>query len=141
MTERSAFNFDKTMPESTSQNGASSRSPNRYDLALSNSQSMHVRLDCLDRSQFLAQDLFMTADEKLSSLLKEIEQDLASYRYPATEQKDLFTSLELDLLYELTRDARNALHDPEDEVQAGSWADAIIKLDNKLTKLFRQRRQ
>jgi hypothetical protein len=33
------------------------------------------------------------------------------------------------------------LHDPEDEVQAGSWADAIIKLDNKLTKLFRQRRQ
>ena len=83
----------------------------------------------------------MTADEKLSSLLKEIEQDLASYRYPVTEQKDLFTSLELDLLYELTRDARNALHDPGDEVQAGSWADAIIKLDNKLTKLFRQRRQ
>ena len=83
----------------------------------------------------------MTADEKLSSLLKEIEQDLASYRYPVTEQKDLFTSLELDLLYELTRDARNALHDLEDEVQAGSWADAIIKLDNKLTKLFRQRRQ
>jgi hypothetical protein len=83
----------------------------------------------------------MTADEKLSSLLKEIEQDLASYRYPVTEQKDLFTSLELDLLYELTRDARNALHDPEDEVQAGSWADAIIKLDKKLTKLFRQRRQ
>jgi hypothetical protein len=83
----------------------------------------------------------MTADKKLSSLLKEIEKDLASYRYPVTEQKDLFTSLELDLLYELTRDARNSLHDPEDEVQAGSWADAIIKLDNKLTKLFRQRRQ
>jgi hypothetical protein len=52
-----------------------------------------------------------------------------------------FNSLELDLLYELARDARNTLPDPEDQIEEGSWADAIIKLDSKLTKLFRQRRQ
>lgn len=83
----------------------------------------------------------MTFEEKLSSLLKEIERDLASYRTSIARQEDLFTSLELDLLYELTRDARNGLHYPEEEVQEGSWADAIIKLDTKLTKLFHQRRQ
>ena len=52
-----------------------------------------------------------------------------------------FDAVELDLLYELARDARNGLPDPEDQIEEGSWADAIIKLDNKLTKLFRQRRQ
>ena len=52
-----------------------------------------------------------------------------------------FDAVELDLLYELARDARNSLPDPEDQIEEGSWADAIIKLDSKLTKLFRQRRQ
>jgi hypothetical protein len=52
-----------------------------------------------------------------------------------------FDAVELDLLYELARNARNSLPDPEDQIEEGSWADAIIKLDSKLTKLFRQRRQ
>lgn len=52
-----------------------------------------------------------------------------------------FDAVELDLLYELARDARNSLSDPEDQVEDGSWADAIIKLDNKMTELFHKRKQ
>lgn len=52
-----------------------------------------------------------------------------------------FDAVELDLLYELARDARNSLPDPEDLVEEGSWADAIIKLDTKMTKLFHRRMQ
>lgn len=52
-----------------------------------------------------------------------------------------FDAVELDLLYELARDARNSLPDPEDQVEEGSWADAIIKLDTKMTELFHRRMQ
>lgn len=52
-----------------------------------------------------------------------------------------FNAVELDLLYELARDARNSLPDPEDQVEEGSWADAIIKLDIKMTELFHKRMQ
>jgi len=52
-----------------------------------------------------------------------------------------FDAVELDLLYELARDARNSLLDPEDQVEEGSWADAIIKLDTKMTELFHKRMQ
>lgn len=52
-----------------------------------------------------------------------------------------FNAVELDLLYELARDARNSLSDPEDQVEEGSWADAIIKLDTKMTELFHKRMQ
>lgn len=52
-----------------------------------------------------------------------------------------FDAVELDLLYELARDARISLPDPEDQIQEGSWADAIIKLDVKMTQLFHKRRQ
>ena len=52
-----------------------------------------------------------------------------------------FDAVELDLLYELARDARNGLADPEDQVEEASWADSIIKLDIKMTELFHQRRQ
>lgn len=52
-----------------------------------------------------------------------------------------FNAVELDLLYELARDARNSLPDPEDQVEEGSWADAIIKLDIKMTELFHRQTQ
>ena len=52
-----------------------------------------------------------------------------------------FDAVELDLLYELARNARNSLPYPEDEYAEGSWADAIIKLDAKMTQLFHKRRQ
>lgn len=52
-----------------------------------------------------------------------------------------FDAVELDLLYELARDARNSLPDPEDQVEEGSWADAIIKLDIKMTEIFHRRMQ
>ena len=52
-----------------------------------------------------------------------------------------FDAIELDLLYELARDARNSLPDPEDEIEENSWADAVVKLDTKLTKLFHDRRR
>lgn len=52
-----------------------------------------------------------------------------------------FNAVELDLLYELARDARNSLTDAEDQVEQGSWADAIIKLDTKMTELFHKRMQ
>jgi len=52
-----------------------------------------------------------------------------------------FDAVELDLLYELARDARNGLADPEDQIEQGSWADAIIKLDIKMTGLFHKRKQ
>jgi hypothetical protein len=52
-----------------------------------------------------------------------------------------FTPVELDLLYELTRQARNSLPDPYDTPEPGSWAASIIALDNKLTTIFHKRRQ
>lgn len=52
-----------------------------------------------------------------------------------------FDAVELDLLYELARNARNDLLDPEDQVEEGSWADAVIKLDSKMTQLFHQRQR
>jgi hypothetical protein len=63
--------------------------------------------------------------------------DLHAPSYYATA----FTPVELDLLYELTRQARNSLPDPEDKAETGSWAAAIIALDNKLTTIFRKRRR
>jgi hypothetical protein len=52
-----------------------------------------------------------------------------------------FDAVELDLLYELARHARNGLPYAEDEIEDGSWGDAIIKLDVKLTELFYKRRR
>jgi hypothetical protein len=52
-----------------------------------------------------------------------------------------FTAVELDLLYELTRDAVNGLPDPEDMPEPGSWGASIIELDKKLTTFFHQRRR
>ena len=52
-----------------------------------------------------------------------------------------FTPVELDLLYELARQARNSLPDPYDTPESGSWAAAIIALDDKLTSLFHKRRR
>lgn len=55
-----------------------------------------------------------------------------------------FNAVELDLLYELARNAHNSLIDPENEnaeIEAGSWADEIIKLNAKLTGMFHKRRQ
>jgi hypothetical protein len=52
-----------------------------------------------------------------------------------------FNAVELDLLYELTRQARNSLPDPYDTPEPGSWAAAIIALDDKLTTLFHKRRR
>lgn len=52
-----------------------------------------------------------------------------------------FTPVELDLLYELARQARNSLPDPYDTPEPGSWAAAIIALDDKLTSLFHKRRR
>jgi hypothetical protein len=51
-----------------------------------------------------------------------------------------FNAVELDLLYELTRQARNSLPDPYDTPEPGSWAASIIALDDKLTSLFHKRR-
>jgi hypothetical protein len=58
---------------------------------------------------------------------------------PAT--RHCLTPVELDLLYELTRQARNSLPDPYDTPEPGSWAAAIIALDDKLTTLFHKRRR
>jgi len=52
-----------------------------------------------------------------------------------------FDAVELDLLYELARDARNSPSCPEDQIEEKSWADAVVKLDRKLTKLFHDRRR
>ena len=52
-----------------------------------------------------------------------------------------FNAVELDLLYELARQARNSLPDPYDTPQPGSYAAAIIALDDKLTSLFHKRRR
>jgi len=52
----------------------------------------------------------------------------------------VFNAVELDLLYELTRQARNSLPDPYDTPEPRSWAAAIIALDDKLTSLFHKRR-
>lgn len=55
-----------------------------------------------------------------------------------------FNAVELDLLYELARNARNSIVNPENEnaeIEAGSWADEIIKLNAKLTEMFHTRRR
>ena len=52
-----------------------------------------------------------------------------------------FNSVELDLLYELTRQTRNSLPDPYDTPEPGSYAAAIIALDDKLTSFFHKRRR
>lgn len=52
-----------------------------------------------------------------------------------------FDSLELDLLYELARDARNNLPDPDDIPEIGSWANRVALMDNKLTALYHERRR
>lgn len=49
-------------------------------------------------------------------------------------------AIELDLLYELTRQARNQLPDPDDTPEQGSWAWEVIELDKKLTSYFHKRR-
>lgn len=50
------------------------------------------------------------------------------------------SAVELDLIYELARQARNELPDPDDIPEAGSWASNVIELDNKFTTFFRKRR-
>jgi hypothetical protein len=50
-----------------------------------------------------------------------------------------FDAVELDLMYELTRKARNQLPYAKDKYEEGSWVDAVIKLDVKLTELFHKR--
>ena len=52
-----------------------------------------------------------------------------------------FTGAELDLLYELARDARNNLPDPDDIPEIGSWANQVALMDNKLTSLYHERRR
>jgi len=52
-----------------------------------------------------------------------------------------FNAVELDLLYELTRQTRNSLPDPYDTPEPGSYAAAIIALDDKLTSFFHKRRR
>lgn len=50
------------------------------------------------------------------------------------------SAVELDLIYELARQARNELPDPDDIPEAGSWASDVIGLDKKFTTFFRKRR-
>ena len=52
-----------------------------------------------------------------------------------------FNAVELDLLYELTRQTRNSLPDPYDTPEPGSYAAGIIALDDKLTSFFHKRRR
>jgi hypothetical protein len=63
------------------------------------------------------------------------------YRSTSKPRATAFTPVELDLLYELARQARNSLPDPYDTPEPGSWAAAIIALDDKLTTLFHKRRR
>ena len=51
-----------------------------------------------------------------------------------------FNAVELDLLYEVTRKARNSLWSFETP-EPGSWASSIIALDDKLTSFFHKRRR
>ena len=51
-----------------------------------------------------------------------------------------FNAVELDLLYEVTRKARNSLWSFETP-EPGSWAASIIALDDKLTSFFHKRRR
>jgi hypothetical protein len=51
-----------------------------------------------------------------------------------------FSAVELDLLYEVTRKARNSLLSFETP-EPRSYAAAIIALDDKLTTLFHKRRR
>lgn len=45
------------------------------------------------------------------------------------------TKAEIDLIYELARDAANSLPDPYDQPEPGSWADHVQKLDKTFTTL------
>jgi len=49
-------------------------------------------------------------------------------------------AVELDLLYELVRQARNELPDAADKPEKGSWAWDVIELDSRLTTYFHKRR-
>jgi hypothetical protein len=51
-----------------------------------------------------------------------------------------FTSIELDLLYEVVRQVRNE-HDPDWQPEEGSWGHSICQLDIKLTEMFHKRRR
>ena len=51
-----------------------------------------------------------------------------------------FDSTELDLLYEVVRQARNQ-YDPDWKFEEGSWGHAICQLDIKLTEMFHKRRR
>jgi len=53
----------------------------------------------------------------------------------------VFNGSELDLLYELARQARNQLPDTDLIPEPGSRANQIALLDLKLTDLFHQRHQ
>jgi len=45
------------------------------------------------------------------------------------------TTVEINLIYELARDAANSLPDPYDQPEPGSWADHVQKLDETFTTL------
>lgn len=45
------------------------------------------------------------------------------------------TKVEIDLIYELVRDAANSLPDPYDQPEPGSWADHVQKLEETFTIL------
>jgi len=48
------------------------------------------------------------------------------------------TKVQIDLIYELARDAANSLPDPYDQPEPGSWADHVQRLDEKFTTLRRR---
>jgi len=50
-----------------------------------------------------------------------------------------FTAVELDLLYELTRETRNNIMAIQENPEPGSWVDSVIQLDKKLTSMFHKR--
>jgi len=50
-----------------------------------------------------------------------------------------FTAVELDLLYELTRETRNNIMAIQENSEPGSWTDSVIQLDKKLTSMFHKR--
>ncbi len=43
------------------------------------------------------------------------------------------TKVEINLIYELVRDAANSLPDPCDQPEPGSWADHLQKLEETFT--------
>jgi len=53
----------------------------------------------------------------------------------ATSYPVPLTKVQIDLIYELARDAANSLPDPYDQPEPGSWADHVQKLDETFTTL------